>query len=69
VPDVHWITQPALVMCGLHDELTPACLRLIHEALPDSSIKVFPNSAHMPFWEEPEAYFEVLKAFLESHAG
>ena len=23
VPDLHRITQPALVLCGLHDELTP----------------------------------------------
>lgn len=65
VPDLHRITQPALVMCGLHDELTPACSRLIHEALPDSQIKVFPNSSHMPFWEEPADYFAVLTAFLE----
>ena len=67
VPDLHRITQPSLVLCGLHDELTPACSRLIHEQLPNSAIKVFPNSSHMPFWEEPEAYFKTLQAFLDAN--
>ncbi|MER9333936.1 proline iminopeptidase-family hydrolase [Mesorhizobium sp. M0293] len=62
------ITQPALVLCGLHDALTPACSRLIHQALPNSRITIFSNSAHMPFWEEPEAYFAVLQSFLDDHA-
>ncbi len=67
VPQLHLITKPALVMCGLHDELTPACSRLIHEQLPDSGIKVFPNSSHLPFWEEPDAYFAVLQGFLDAN--
>jgi proline iminopeptidase len=69
IPDLHRIKQPALILCGLHDELTPACSRLIHQALPNSRIKVFPNSSHLPFWEEPDAYFAELKSFLEAHAG
>ncbi len=67
VDDLCKITQPALVMCGLHDELTPACSRLIHQALPDSRIKVFPNSSHLPFWEEPGPYFATLRGFLDTH--
>ena len=69
VADLRRITQPALVLCGLHDELTPACSRLIHEQLPDSRIKVFSNSSHLPFWEEPEEYFAVLGDFLDQHRG
>ncbi len=69
VPDLHTITQPALVLCGLHDELTPACSRLIHQGLANAAITVFPNSSHMPFWEEPDAYFAVLGAFLDANAG
>jgi len=67
VDQLHRITQPGLVLCGLHDELTPACSRLIHQGLPNSEIKVFPNSSHMPFWEEPEDYFKVLVGFLEKN--
>ena len=65
--DLHRITEPALVLCGMHDELTPACSMLLHNALPDSTIKVFKNSAHMPFYEEPEAYFTTLLDFLDQH--
>ena len=55
------------MLCGMHDELTPACSMLLHNALPDSTIKVFKNSAHMPFYEEPEAYFTTLLDFLDQH--
>jgi proline iminopeptidase len=69
IDQLHRITQPTLVLCGMHDVLTPACSRLMHEALPDSLITVFPNSAHLPFWEEPDAYFAVLLSFLDAHVG
>ena len=69
IPDLHRIKQPVLVMCGRHDELTPACSMLIHQELPDSRIKVFPNSSHTPFFEEAEAYFAVLGDFLDAHRG
>lgn len=67
--EMHRITEPALVVCGLHDELTPACSMRMHHALPNSTIKVFKNSSHMPFYEEPEGYFETLLAFLDAHRG
>lgn len=69
LPELHRVKQPALVLCGLHDELTPACSMKIHDALPNSQIKVFKNSSHLPMWEEPEAYFETLLAFLDAHRG
>jgi proline iminopeptidase len=67
--DLHYITQPALVMCGQHDELTPACSMKLHDALPNSQIAVFKNSSHLPMWEEPQAYFEVLLGFLDANRG
>ena len=67
VPDLHRISQPALVLCGMHDELTPACSQKMHDALPDSHIKVFKNSSHLPMWEEPAEYFSVLLEFLNNH--
>lgn len=69
VPELPRIAQPALVLCGLHDELTPACAMRMNEALPDSRIKVFKNSSHLPMWEEPEAYFETLLDFLDGQRG
>ena len=65
--DLHKITEPVLILCGMHDELTPACSMLMHNELPNSQIKVFKNSAHMPFYEEPDAYFTTLLSFLDQH--
>jgi len=65
VPDMGAITAPCLVVAGRHDELTPACAFLMHDALPDSRIHIFPHSSHMPFYEEPDTYFAVLEAFLD----
>jgi proline iminopeptidase len=65
IPDMHKIRQPTLVIAGQHDELTPACALRMHQVLPRSRIKIFPNSSHTPFYEEPAAYFPVLLDFLE----
>ncbi len=67
VPDLHRITVPTLITCGQHDELTPACALRMKLHLPDAEIRVFPNSSHMPFYEEPGAYYPALLDFLERH--
>ncbi len=69
VDQLHCITQPALVICGRHDLLTPACSQMMHDALPNSQMTVFPDSSHTPFFEEPEPYFAALQAFLDAHSG
>lgn len=65
IPDMHKIKVPCLISTGQHDELTPACARRMKEVLPDAEIHVFPNSSHMPFFEEPDAYYPALLKFLE----
>ena len=67
IPDLGRISQPALVMCGQHDHLTPACSQKMHDALPDSRIKVLKNASHLSMWEVPDEYFAVLLDFLDSH--
>ena len=62
------ITVPTLITVGLHDEITPACARRMKQALPNAQLTVFPNSSHMPFYEEPEAYRENLLEFLRMAA-
>jgi len=70
VPDLPRITVPVLITVGHHDELTPACAARMKRALPDAELHVFPNSSHMPFYEEPAAYYPVLLDFLKRrHAG
>jgi proline iminopeptidase len=64
VPDLPRIKMPVLITVGAHDELTPACALRMKIALRDAELKVFPNSSHMPFYEEPNAYYPVLIDFL-----
>ncbi len=64
VPDLPGITVPVLITCGAHDELTPACALRMKLGLPDAELKVFPNASHMPFYEQPEAYYPALIDFL-----
>lgn len=65
IPDMHRITVPTLITVGQHDELTPVCAARMKHALPDAELKVFPNSSHMPFFEEPETFYPVLIDFLK----
>jgi proline iminopeptidase len=69
VPDLPRIAVPTLITCGQHDELTPACALRMKQNLPNAELKVFPNSSHMPFYEEPDAYYPVLIDFLERNRG
>lgn len=64
VADLKRITVPCLVLGGTYDELTPACAQDMHRNFPDSRIRIFKNSSHTPFLEEPEAYFVELETFL-----
>lgn len=68
IPDLHRIEVPTLITCGGHDELTPACAFKIKQGIPHAVLKVFPNSSHMPFYEEPAAYYPVLLDFLATAA-
>ncbi|HCN47278.1 MAG TPA: proline iminopeptidase [Pseudomonas sp.] len=61
--------MPVLITTGQHDELTPACAMRMKLALKNAELHVFPNSSHMPFYEEPEAYSAVLLDFLQRHRG
>lgn len=65
IPKLGALRVPCLVLCGEFDELPVACSARIHDALPDSRLKVFAGCSHMPFYEDPETYFFCLSAFLE----
>jgi len=57
------------LITALHDEIAPPVAQEMKQLLPNAEIKVFPNSSHTPFFEEPAAYFAVLKDFLDRHRG
>ncbi|MGI0525019.1 proline iminopeptidase-family hydrolase [Rhizobium giardinii] len=64
VPDLPKITVPVLITCGEHDELTPACALRMKLGLPNAELTVFANASHMPFYENPQAYYPALLDFL-----
>lgn len=66
IPKLDGLKMPCLVLCGEFDELPPACSARIHDALPDSRLKIFAGCSHMPFYEDPEVYFPYLARFLVS---
>jgi proline iminopeptidase len=66
-PSLRGLETPTLVITGRHDRLTPPRIaRVIHDALPATSAElvVCEQSAHRPWVEEAEAYFELVRAFL-----
>ncbi|MEO1020621.1 MAG: proline iminopeptidase-family hydrolase [Pseudomonadota bacterium] len=65
---MHRIACPALITVGMHDELGPACAMRMMQALPSAKLRVFKNSSHMPFYEEPDEYYPELQAFLAANA-
>lgn len=66
IPKLHELKIPCFVFCGEYDELPPACSVRIHDALPDSRLHIFEGCSHMPFYEDPEAYFPRLLRFLDA---
>ncbi len=58
------IETPTLVLSGEYDEIEPSIARDIADRLSDSTLHVFEESSHMPYWEEPDAHYEVVESFL-----
>lgn len=62
------IIAPTLVIWGEQDSWIPlASGEAIHAALPTSGLQVIPNSGHLPFEEQPDAFMAALLPFLEAH--
>jgi proline iminopeptidase len=62
--DLRRIKVPTLITVGQHDEQTPACALQMKLEMPHAILNVFPNSSHVPFYEEPELYYPALLKFL-----
>jgi len=61
------IRAKVLIMVGRHDYICPVALsERLHEGIPESSLVIFEESGHLPWLEEPKAFFAELKRFLIS---
>lgn len=65
VPLLHKLNVPTLVVCGEHDQATPAALnKVIAEKVPGAKYAELPGCGHCPPLEQPEAFLKAIKSFI-----
>jgi proline iminopeptidase len=61
------IRAKALIIVGRHDYVCPVALsERLHKGIPESLLVIFEESGHLPWLEEPTAFFAELERFLIS---
>jgi proline iminopeptidase len=64
------LTMPTIVMTGRYDfNVAPSTAWRIHNAIPKSRWEVFEHSGHLPYFEEPEKFVQVVERFVGSPLG
>jgi proline iminopeptidase len=68
VDRLHTLEMPALLVVGRHDAFTavPQSDR-IAQRLPNAEMVVLEHSGHFPWLEEPEEFFAVTSAWIDTH--
>jgi proline iminopeptidase len=65
-PELAKFKFPVIVLTGRFDmNVAPSTAYRIHKEIPGSRFVVFERSGHLPFYEEPEKFMEVVSKFLE----
>jgi proline iminopeptidase len=60
------LSVPTLLTCGSYDGAKPNTISYYKSLIPNSEMKVFQRSAHMPHLEEPSLYLQTLQSFLNA---
>lgn len=64
-PVIQDFTQSTLIITGRFDmNVAPLVAYRIHKLIPKSKYEVFEYSGHLPFFEEPERFVQVIKEFI-----
>jgi proline iminopeptidase len=64
-PEIRKFKFPTLVITGRYDmNVAPIIAYKIHQAIPGSQFAVFEKSGHLPFFEEPDEFVQVVEKFL-----
>ena len=64
-PQLERFEFPALIIAGRYDiNVAPLVSYRIHQKIPKSKLVFFESSGHLPFYEEPEKFVEVVSTFL-----
>jgi proline iminopeptidase len=65
-PRLGEIGAPTLIVVGREDFITPPSqARILHEGILGSKLVIFERSGHMPWLEEPDAFFGAIGEWLE----
>jgi proline iminopeptidase len=65
IPRLSEIRAPTLILAGEDDFVCPPSkARLLHEGIPNSEMVIFENSGHLPYFEEPEAFFKTVRDWI-----
>ena len=69
-PELSKFKCPTLVITGRYDmNVAPLTAWNIHKAIPNSKFIAFEKSGHLPYYEEPDKYVQVINAFLGDSAA
>lgn len=63
---LHNIDAKTLVINGAADMAQDFVIQPFLDNIPDATHVKFEHSSHTPFWEEREAYMQVVSQFLDS---
>ena len=58
------LSTPALVLHGEQDALPVAAAHQLAALLPSARLALIPGAGHMPFWEAPAPFFDLVESFL-----
>ena len=65
-PRLSEILAPTLILVGKDDFICPPSqAKIMHERIPNSELVIFEKSGHLAHVEEPEAFFEALRGWVE----
>jgi len=60
---------PILLLCGRHDRAVPISVsQELHRRMPGSTLKIFEETGHMPFFEKPDEFNQFVLDWLSSNA-
>ncbi len=66
-PQLKKIKVPTLVIVGRHDFITNVSMaEEMGKNIPNAELEIFEDSGHFVIVEEPEKFYRVIKAFVES---
>ena len=62
--DLHRIDCPTLIIHGAEDFIVPEAPTLVQRLITNAELVVIPDSGHYPFIEQPEAFTDALRSFI-----